>query len=56
MLRCQIIGNIPSQWTKANSVKDVCQSLAYSSDFRRRASKKSQDFIQVESHSNTYTN
>ena len=60
MLHCQITGNIPSQWTKTNSVKDVCQSLACSSDFRRRASvkatDKSQDFIQVESHSNTYTN
>ena len=40
MLHCQITGNIPSQWTKTNSVKDVCPSLAYSSDFRRRASVK----------------
>ena len=40
MLHCQITGNIPSQCTKTNSLKDVCPSLAYSSDFRRRASVK----------------
>ena len=45
MLHCQITGNIPSQWTKTNSVKDVCQSLAYSSDFRRRASVKATEKI-----------
>ena len=32
MLHCQITGNIPSQWTKTNSVKAVCPSLAYSRD------------------------